>query len=386
MSQSSALRVAIVRCPDYQRPHVQEAVSEALRLLGGLAPLVRPGQKVLLKPNLLRPSRPEKGIVTHPEIVRAVAQQVAEAGGQITIADSPSGPLNERSLREAYQQAGLDIVAAETGATLNFDTRWRQVPHPQGQLMKRLDILEVALSAEVIISLPRMKTHNLTKLTGAVKNLFGLVPGVTKFGYHAKLPKIENFAAMLLDLAVFLQPALTVMDAVVAMEGDGPGAGKLRPVGLILASRDPVALDTVFAHLVGLAPAELPVLRVAQERELPGARMENIEVVGESIEEVLLPHFILPTAAGLSSRVPSFLRQFLSEHLVVQPVIAPARCTGCATCYTSCPVKAISLVDHKALIDKKQCLRCYCCHEVCPETAVDLKQSWLARLASRVRH
>ncbi len=349
---------------------------------------VRPGERVLIKPNLLRGSRPEAAIVTHPEVVRATVRLVQEAGGIATIMDSPGGPANENLMRRAYHQAGWDVVAEETGATLGYNFTSALVPSPDGKLIKRFDILEEVTKADVVITIPKLKTHGLVRLTGATKILFGVIPGTLKVGYHTKLQTAAAFSEMLLDLLGLVKPRLAIMDAVVGMEGKGPSAGRPRQIGVLAASADSVALDVVCAHLVGLAAKDIPLLAAAVNRGLTTGRLEDITLLGTPAEELLVPNFEAPPGNADVGMLPAFLprqmRTWVTGELLERPVADPNRCTGCQTCLRSCPVQAITMAGlngtRRAVMHADKCIRCYCCHELCPENAIDLKRGYLGRL------
>jgi uncharacterized protein (DUF362 family)/ferredoxin len=380
--------VSLIRCETYERQRVEDALRSCLEALGGMSRYVRPGDKVLIKPNLLRMSRPEAAIVTHPEVVRAAVRLAQEAGGIVTIIDSPGGPSNEGLMRRAYHLAGWDAVAEETGATLSYNFTSALVPSPDGKLIKRFDVLEEVTKADCVITLPKLKTHGLVRMTGATKILFGVVPGMLKMGYHEKLQTAAAFSEMLLDLLGLVKPRLAIMDAVVGMEGRGPAAGNPRQIGAIAASADSVALDVVCAHLIGLSAREIPLLTAAVQRGLSTGRLSDIAVLGEPVERLRVPHFQAPPGSLGSGMLPTFLPKQLSTwvkgELLERPVANPDRCTGCQTCLRSCPVQAISMTSlngrKTAIMDASTCIRCYCCHELCPENAIDLKRGRLGRL------
>jgi uncharacterized protein (DUF362 family)/Pyruvate/2-oxoacid:ferredoxin oxidoreductase delta subunit len=370
-------QVAIAKCPDYQQPAVDRAVRESIDLLGGMAQFVQTGQKVLLKVNLLSATRPERGIVTHPTVVEAMVRLVQEAGGMPLIADSPgaSVPYTEAGLRRTYEASGLLEVAERTGAALNWDTSYEEVSHPEGFLIKRLEIIKPVVDADVVISIPKLKTHVLTTFTGATKVLFGVVPGIAKAVFHARMRNVTHFALMLLDITCLVKPALVLMDAIVGMEGDGPSAGPLRDVGVILASRDSV---------------KVPTLREAAARGLWTGKVEDIETLGASVDEVLVPDFQPPSTSPREDATlfnPFLTRHFgplITNHFTLRPVPQRDRCIACGDCVVGCPQQVISIVDSLAVIDYSQCIRCYCCHELCTEGAIDLEQSWLGGLVHRV--
>ena len=374
-------RVAIVKCGSttYEPERVACEVREAVDLIGGMGQFVDPGQRVLVKPNLLRNSHPDRAVVTHPSVVRAVVSLVQEAGGKAIIADSPGGVFSEGYLRSVYKGAGLVEVAEETGAELNYDTGIVRVSLPEGRLIKAVDIAQFAVDADVIISLPKLKTHGFTGFTGATKNLFGLIPGVAKVTFHAKLQSAAQFSEMLLDLTEFAKPAFSLMDGIVGMDGDGPSAGNPFPAGLLLCSADAAALDLAAIQLAGLDLEQIPLLRAARQRGLISGRIDDLDIVGAPIEEARLSGF-QSSRSGTANFgfVPALIRRHFLSHIVASPH-PNERCVGCGTCVKNCPMHTIDLVDNRAEIDLRQCIRCYCCHELCPEEAIDLTQPLLQR-------
>ena len=372
----------IARCSRYDDEIVEAAIRESVAALGGIQQFVKPGQKVILKPNLLRPAAPDKQITTHPTVVRAAVKLVQEAGAIPIIVDSPGGPHNRAYLRVLYATTGMDAVARETGVTVNDDLRTSLVSFPGGHLIKKLDILSVVAEADAIINLPKLKTHGLTALTGATKNLFGVIPGVTKAGYHSKLRTPRQFSEMLIDVLNCCHPVLTIMDGVIGMEGNGPSNGTTRSVGVILASTDGIALDVVAADIVSIPTADIPPLVVARDWGQTTGRVEDIEISGLPLDQARIDApFVLPKTVrgerggGLLTRLIGQWRP--TKWLVVNPY-ANAACTACGTCVRACPVQAITIVNKRAKMDLDKCIRCYCCHELCPHNAIDLKRHWLA--------
>ncbi|MBI4334632.1 MAG: DUF362 domain-containing protein [Chloroflexi bacterium] len=375
--------VAVVRCPEYTPSAVYDAVRNAVAYFGGMGAFVKAGQTVLLKPNLLKPSAPDEAVTTHPHVVGAVARLVRDCGAKAVIADSPGGPLSRSRLRRVYDKGGLTGVAADTQAVLNFDLSTVQVSNPNGTLIKRFELIQPAIQADVVINLPKLKTHTFMHLTGATKNVFGLVPGVIKAGYHAKLTAADDFARMLLDLLSLVKPSLTVVDAIVGMDGDGPAAGKPRHIGALIVSTDAVAADAAAASIAGFQPGDIPTLRLALERGLPGAAVSGLNILGEPLEKLKRKDFRPPRTTGGPGWLPAHVLRYLSNSLVVPTEVSKQDCNGCADCFRMCPVEAISMKDKKASIDKNLCIRCYCCHEICPARAIELKASLLHRMLMR---
>ncbi len=407
---SDRIAVALARCEDYEPGRVEETVRRSVNLLGGMAEFVHEGQRVLLKPNLCRPMAPDSAVTTHPAVVRAVAILVREVGASPVIAESPGGAFTERILRRLYAKTGMARIARETGAELNYDVRARHVSHPGARLLHMLDIIHVATEVDAIISLPKLKTHNLTRITGATKNLFGLVPGVTKIGYHNKLQDVERFSTGLIDILTYAEPVLSLMDGIVAMHGNGPSGGNPFPMHAVIASRNAVAVDVVAAHLVGMDPMTIAPVRIAIQQGLCAGEVSELDVRGEPLGELrvagfrpgtatvmdpgLLPRRLLRILAPLLmarrvkgsgsetlnvSAFPPLVRQWVTKQMVPTPV-AGAKCTGCGFCAEHCPVDAIVVTDLRAHMDASKCIRCYCCHELCPHLAVELKRSWLGKL------
>ncbi|HPP75859.1 MAG TPA: DUF362 domain-containing protein [Armatimonadota bacterium] len=354
---------------------MRSAVFQAVELLGGIGSWVQPGQKILLKPNLLSARLPEAAVTTHPAVVEAVVELCLQAGAKVSLGDSP--PLageRESSYKRLLQMTGMNGVAERTGAEIvRFEEAVTQIECPEGRYYKKFDVARAVVDADVLISIPKLKTHGLTYLTGAVKNIFGCIPGKRKAFFHAQAgDDRETFAQMLVDLLRALPPQLSIMDAVVGMEGDGPVDGKIRPVGLILASVDPVALDAVASAVLGIDPMIVETTRIASSEGLGVADLKKIEVLGEPIENVTCSGFIEPRSKSLWTDIPRPIRQLLKSQLVPFPVVT-SNCKSCGACEQACPVQAISNGHKRPHIDLSKCIRCYCCREVCEHQGLELK-------------
>jgi uncharacterized protein (DUF362 family)/ferredoxin len=379
-------KVYIVQCKDYDE--IDDKLTSLINLMGGMDRFARPGEKIVLKANLLREARPEEAVCTHPALVAAVGRLAKAQGASPIIADSPGGGYRytAKTLDKIYRTCGMDQAAQQAGIALNRDTTSRPVHYTDGILTKHFDIITPVYEADAVFNLCKMKTHLFTVMTGAVKNIFGVLPGLSKPGYHAKLHDTRRFAGMLLDLAQYISPRLSIMDAVVAMEGDGPGGGDPRKVGLLIGSDNPLALDVIAGEIMGIDPTRNPIIVEAESRALKPNRSEEIEVIGVDLKAVKIADFrrsgVTPDSLGLEPLpwYQQMLERYFKTAFTVRPKVIWDRCIACGSCIEGCPMEAVSFVKERAFIDDAKCIRCYCCHELCPEEAIGLHSSWLYQL------
>lgn len=386
--------VAAARCVDYDAKRLRTALDELLAPLGGMAAFVKPGEHIALKPNILFATSPDRAIITHPELVGMVASLVKEAGAHPVVVESPgTGVVHARPVIErAFRKAGYQDVAERYGLELSFETDWRAVSVPEAVLAKRIEVLSPILEVDGVINLAKFKTHMFMVFTGATKNLFGVIPGLNKAAYHARLNDRRRFAEMLLDVAYFVGPRLSIVDGILGMEGDGPGTGGTpRHLGILLAGEDMVAVDVVCCRIAGIETSAVPVLAAARDRGLWSGREDDVETVGVPLEELRVRDFVMPGSykgIGVGVRsglIDAPLRRVL-RHMNRMPRPKAGRCTLCAACERGCPVKAVTM-DQKAKVakvDDALCIRCYCCHEVCPSAAIDLEFTGMARLLDKI--
>ena len=383
-------QVYAASCPDYSQ--AEGAIRALVEQMGGMGRFVRPGERIVLKANLLRAAPPESAICTHPAVVEAVAKLVKEAGGTPVICARPGGPPHREAVpRSRYEKTGRAAAAAAAGAELSMDSSTRTVSLPEGKVLRQAEIITPVAEADGVIDLCKMKTHVLMSMTGAVKNLFGVIPGLSKVGYHATHPDHATFADVLLDLTGYVKPRLSLMDGILAMEGDGPGSsGTPRQAGLLLAAANPLALDTAAGAIMNLPRQDNPVLLAAERRGLTPCRMEDVELIGGTVEELRMADYKFP--ASTKSNLMDFLgplarpaERLCKKALSQTPRIDGAKCVGCGICAKSCPGQAIAMTapGKKARISQNACIHCYCCHELCPQKAVELHQSWLGRLLTK---
>jgi uncharacterized protein (DUF362 family)/NAD-dependent dihydropyrimidine dehydrogenase PreA subunit len=347
-------------------PAVYEGARKAVDRVFEVFPQEFKGKKVLIKPNVLRASKADEGIVTHPAVLRAVVEKVETMGpSSIVVGDNPgvfSYGANEETFRKTglmeaakgyYQNIGNDSV------TVDFNP----------DFVPSVSVSRAVLDADIIISLPKFKTHGLTVMTGAIKNSYGFLPGAQKANLHKVAGTQERFQEMIVDVFRLRIPDLFIVDAVVGMEGNGPASPDLRDIGLILASDNAVALDAVIAEMMGCEPGRLRFLQKAKEAGLGEYDLDTIEIIGELKR---LPHFKLPPLGGEANLHNENMQALLHNRTLLRPCADPDLCTGCGTCIDQCPVSALSMGDHLPQVDLSTCIACFCCQEICPEKAISL--------------
>lgn len=372
-------RVALVRCESYDHDEVKTSIARGLDLLGGVWLFAKPSDKLLLKPNLLSAVSPEECVTTHPSVFHAVAEAFKSAGAHLTYGDSPAlGSPEKAALR-----AGIHEAADELGIKMADFHSGQSVSFPEGIQNKQFIIANGVLSSDGLISISKLKTHGLTLMTGAVKNQFGCIPGLSKGEFHVKLQEIENFSRMLVDLNRYLSPRLFIMDGVMAMEGNGPRNGTPRKMNLLLFSTDPVALDATVCRIIGLDPQAVATVAQGQAMGLGTHLQEEIELLGDPLAEFMVEDFKL----GRKPRTWRLQSRRLRHLLVPRPQIDRERCLKCGICVNMCPVKP-KVVNWKnsdktqpPVYDYNRCIRCYCCQEVCPENAISIYTPILTRAA-----
>ncbi|MGQ9647055.1 MAG: DUF362 domain-containing protein [Thermodesulfobacteriota bacterium] len=366
--------VSIVKCHSYDEQQTLEGLRKAIGLLGGIERFVQKGNRVLLKPNLLYGKAPEKAVTTHPSIVKGMIKIVREGGGIPILGDSPS----VGGLVKTAEKAGIKSVADEMRCPLvEFDRPVLSVKR-SGTHFKQLEIDQTLLEADVVINLPKWKTHGQTLLTLGVKNLFGCVPGLRKALWHLRVGENRRlFAQVLVDLYQIVKPPLTVLDGIVGMEGNGPNSGRPIPLGLILASNDALSIDQVVCDLLGISRKALPTNRMALEQ---GIGRDEIDVLGERVEDVRIPHFQFPPLSEADWNLPGFIRKAVKNALSTKPVIEDEKCISCNRCVEICPPKALERREKRLGFDYGKCIRCFCCQEVCSEGAITIRPGWAMKI------
>lgn len=367
-------KVAIEKVNSYDAAVVRNGVERLLAHLGGIGAFVKPGERVLIKPNMLSAKPPEAAVTTHPAVLRAVIELVKGAGGIPLVGDSPGFG----STRSVAKRSGMLSVIEATGAELAEFSETREVASV-GEF-RRFEVAAAYLDADKIINLPKLKTHEMMTLTCGVKNLFGILVGAAKPAWHLQAGHDrELFARVLLQIYQLRPPDLTIVDAITAMEGEGPGSGDPRHVGLLLAGENPVAVDMIAAEIAGMPKRLLFVERQAERLGLPGSDRSGIAVAGVDPQSLHLPPFRLPPVSDVGFGLPCFLKNLLRNQLTTRPVQIRERCVLCGVCVKGCPPGVIRIEGKNLRFDYDRCIRCFCCRELCPEAALGVRKGILLK-------
>ena len=420
-------KVIVLSCDSYEEERIYTLLKRGLKELGGVGALINKEEKILLKPNLLKKAEVEKAVITHPVVVGAFARILREEGYEnIVLADS----CGHGTTKQVIQGTGMDTYLEKYQIPAIDYTKGVHVENPDGVQAKEFILPKELLEADCVISLSKMKTHALERITGAVKNSYGFIYGKNKAIGHTKYPSADSFARMLIDLNQYVKPRLYIMDGITAMEGNGPGSGDPTAMNVILMSTDPVALDSVFARLVYLKPEMVPTNYHGEKMGLGNCKEANIEVVvvkensqisverdvgneeqknnkitvakkqcenadisaDENQNDIniscnIIPMEVLIEQYGNShfnvdrTKVRSNIWTKLAKVLNIfqkKPYIEPDKCVRCGICVNSCPVpgKAVDFrngKNHPPVYDYKKCIRCFCCQEMCPKKAIKVK-------------
>ena len=378
-------KVALVRCNLYEEQSVREAVARGMGLLGGMQAFIRPGEKIVLKPNVLVGDAPEKLIGPHPLVFKAVAGLAQAVTPNLSYGDSsavgkPLGNLRRAGFAEIAGAMNIPVADFENG---------REVSFKDSPFLKRLTLANGVLDADGLISISKLKTHGLTRITGAIKNQFGCVPGMLKAEHHLGQPSVLDFARMLVCLNLYIRPRLYIMDGITAMQGNGPRGGTAKQMNVLLFSADPVALDATVCRMIDLDPVFVPTMEPAENWGLGTYRAEEIEIVGDALDSFFQKDFDVvrsPVRPVTSSATVGFARNLISPR----PVIDEAICKNCGTCVQHCPASPKAVDWHDGDKSKpptykyERCIRCFCCQELCPEAAVTVSTPLVGRLLQRL--
>ncbi|MDO9542502.1 MAG: DUF362 domain-containing protein [Kiritimatiellia bacterium] len=370
-------RVALAKCAQYRPEDISGALEKMFTALGGLKQFIPQGGSILIKPNLLADHAPDKAVTTHPEVVRALIGMVRQCGGNPFIGESPSEAMN---LESVLEKTGFRALCEEEDVKFVTFEKEPCITHDYHGLA--LAVAKAAFDADLIINVPKLKTHSFTLFTNAVKNVFGLLPGFQKALLHKSLPTPRQFGDCLAFLYGVVKPGLTVCDAVTAMEGDGPSGGTPVQLGFLAASADGVALDIALCNMLKINPNEVAYFDSLRQRGIGESDPDNIDLVGDSQELNNIHPIKQPRLAKAARFIPRWLVRLLEPYLWIRPSFRDD-CTACGRCIKACPVKALELDQiKKPALDRNKCIGCCCCHEVCPERAIKMIGSPLLILAT----
>jgi len=364
-------RVSLVRCGSYNTDEVMQAVKRSVDLLGGIANFVKPSDKVLIKPNILSARRPEDAVCTHPEVVRAVIKLVKGRGADVVVGDSPGGFIN--NVEEVYEVSGIAKVARDEKVDL--------VKFAFTKTVDGFPLSVRVLQADKVISIPKFKTHEVTGITAAIKNMYGALSGLYKTQCHAMAPREKEFAKIIVKVFSLVKPALNIIDAVWSMEGEGPSAGEPRKTDFLMAGSDAAAIDSLLAVLIGQKPYKFSFIKECRIMRLGETDISNIDILGDRFSDFSIKDFKLAKGMGIFKYMPKYVADIAGLLLRFWPEIDNETCKKCNLCRSSCPVRAIYVQEGGFYtVDLSKCINCMCCREICPYKAVRIKRSWLARM------
>jgi len=357
--------VGIYRCEGYEKDKLDDVIDKLFEE-HNFNNRIRKGMNVVLKPNLLAKKKPDDAITTHPTFIDAVARKVISLGANCILADSPPGNYTKSSLESYYIYNELKELS-EIGVQLNYDTSFEYV-NIDGKVLSSCDIISPILKADLVINLAKIKTHSFMNLTCATKNMFGAMPGIRKAEIHSRFPDCKDFANAMIDISLAVKSQISIVDGIMALEGNGPNAGIPRKLGIVMASENQFELDYVVSKIIKMEITDAYTVEQSIERGL--IKPEDIKVVGEKIEDVEVDDFKLPdTIAKRAVKMVFGMAKIIKPY----PTFNKDKCKLCKLCVERCPKKVLEIKKGRVKLDKRNCIRCFCCHEHCPYKAIDIK-------------
>lgn len=370
-------KVSIVKCNNYNYKKVEKKVFECLDAIDNLKKQIKKGSKVLVKASLFKKNFADEAITTHPYVVEGVVRYLQSLDCEVIIGDNPVGTFNDRTLRATYKATGMFGVQKRTGCKLNFDTSYIEVNNHKAKLLKHMEIVKAFSEVDFVVSVAKLRTYVIMNYTGVVKNLLGMMPRPNEGDCNLKMNNIDDISNGLLDICEYSKPVFSIIDGIEGMEGDGLSSRDKRFIGLLLASENPYALDTLASYIVGMDPLSIPTIEMAKKRELFSGNIDDIGVVGTELEEIDIEPFKLPTSARIDSigrKVPKFMGRWILNNFKPSPVFNHSICISCGICANNCPVKAIDISKGYPEVDLKKCTRCFYCYELCSKEAVEIRK------------
>ncbi|HAW71791.1 MAG TPA: iron-sulfur cluster-binding protein [Firmicutes bacterium] len=373
-------KVAVVKCGSYDSSEVMESLNRALALIGGIDTFLPASSSgtILLKPNLLAGEPPEKAVTTHPSVMQAIATTLLQKECQVQMGDSPGlGDPFKTAVKSGLQPVyDLGVLPADFETVVEMHS-------PDGRVSRRLPTAAAVAGADLVVSCAKLKTHALQIYTGGVKNLYGCLVGLNKAKQHFRYPDRDVFADFLLDIYTAVMPGLTIIDGIMAMEGNGPRTGTPRKAGVLIVSGNALAADLAALQVIGFSPNKIPIFRAAKKRNLRPFSIDEIQWLGDDLADVQIQDFV-PAVTTRVSFGPQFLQRPLRNLLIAYPDINATRCQSCGACMKICPAKALKMVGGQVRLSRSKCITCYCCHEACTYGAIDLHCGVLGRTAAKL--
>lgn len=380
------IKVSLQKCESYEKLTVKEAVHNLLKELGGIGAFVKTGDSVLIKPNMLSCKEPERAATTHPAVIEAVVRECFDAGAlKVFVGDSPPAIFgrtedfwNKTGFAEATKTAGGELLCFEKDekANVTLNIYGKEVT---------ASVIKTVFDADCVICISKMKTHNLTRITGAVKNNFGFIPGFAKAMWHRTFTKVDEFSAFVTELARALPVKLHIMDGIEAMDLQGPASGRVVNNKVLIASESPVAVDMGFCRVVGLNPEKVPIMKYCKKIGWGPKSFDEVEFVGTPVEQCEVKGYVVPPAPPVYL-IPDFILNFIRKLIWTGPSLKKGKCAKCGRCKNICPAKAIEISDSGAGFDRSKCISCFCCMEVCPVEAIEMQASPLMAIVLKLRN
>jgi len=374
-------RVSLRKCTSYDDEVVYQAVRNALDDIGGIKSYIYNGMKVALKPNLLLPQSPDNCATTNPALVGAVGRLVKEAGGVPIVVESPGGLYNKTILNVLYKSCGISNICKKYGIEMNFDTSVTRKTSDCLGRKRSFNLITPLLEVDFIINLSKLKTHGMMVFTGAVKNMFGAIAGIEKATHHMNMPDYDAFADNIIDICEAVKPGLSIIDGIMAMEGNGPSAGTPRKLGVIIASTSPYLADKAAHDVIKLSVEDSYILTQVAAR---GVDLDY-EAAGDEIKGFECPDFDIPFKKSMGIKSKGILNSGILTKFKAKPIVNEDMCIGCEICRKNCPAEVIVMKNSIPDFDYKGCIRCFCCQELCPEHAISIKTPILIKLLTRSR-